>query len=140
MITGAGIGEGLARRVCELGMKVVLADISQQRLETLAADLRVQGSEVLPIAVDVAKPTELDRLAAAVHSTWGDVRLLINNAGIETIGNSWETPLERWEATLNINLHGVIHGVRAFAPPAASHSAISGRAKSGSPPSSSCHA
>jgi NADP-dependent 3-hydroxy acid dehydrogenase YdfG len=113
---GAGIGEGLARRASELGMKVVLADISQQRLDAVAADLRTQGGEVLPIVVDVSKPTELDRLAAAVHSSWGDVRLLINNAGIETLGNSWEIPLERWEATLNINLHGVIHGVRAFAP------------------------
>jgi len=113
---GAGIGEGLARRASELGMRLVLADISQQRLESLAADLRANGSEVLPIVVDVSKPTELDRLAAAVHSTWGDVRLLINNAGIETLGNTWEIPLERWEATLNINLHGVIHGVRAFAP------------------------
>jgi len=113
---GAGIGEGLARRASELGMKVVLADISHQRLEVLASDLRAKGSEVLPIAVDVSQPAELDRLAAAVHSHWGDVRLLINNAGIETIGNSWEIPLERWEATLNINLHGVIHGVRAFAP------------------------
>lgn len=118
VITGAGsgIGEGLARRACELGMKVVLADISPQRLETVAADLRATGSEVLPIRVDVSKPAELDRLAQTVHSTWGDVRLLINNAGIETIGNSWEIPLERWEATLNVNLHGVIHGVRAFAP------------------------
>jgi len=73
-------------------------------------------SSLLAAAGVPAKPTELDRLAAAVHSTWGDVRLLINNAGVETMGNSWEIPLERWEATLNINLHGVIHGVRAFAP------------------------
>jgi NADP-dependent 3-hydroxy acid dehydrogenase YdfG len=113
---GAGIGEGLARRASELGMKVVLADISQPRLDALVADLRASGGEVFPIVVDVSKPAELDRLAAAVFSHWGDVRLLINNAGIETIGNSWEISIERWEATLNINLHGVIHGVRAFAP------------------------
>ncbi len=113
---GAGIGEGLARRAVELGMKVVLADISRSRLDVVASDLRSKGGEVLPIVVDVSKPTELDRLATEVHSTWGDVRLLINNAGIETIGNSWEIPVERWEATLNINIHGVIHGVRAFAP------------------------
>ena len=44
------------------------------------------------------------------------MRLLVNNAGIETLGFCWEIPAERWEATLNINLHGVIHGVRAFVP------------------------
>jgi NAD(P)-dependent dehydrogenase (short-subunit alcohol dehydrogenase family) len=58
----------------------------------------------------------LHRLAATVHSIWGDVRLLINNAGIETVGHIWEIPLERWEKTLDINIHGIVHGVRAFLP------------------------
>ncbi len=44
------------------------------------------------------------------------MRLLVNNAGIETLGYTWEIPVERWEATLNINVHGVVHGVRAFVP------------------------
>jgi short-subunit dehydrogenase len=51
-----------------------------------------------------------------VHSSWGDVRLLINNAGIETVGHIWEIPLQRWEKTLDINIHGVVHGTRAFLP------------------------
>lgn len=46
----------------------------------------------------------------------GSVRLLINNAGIETLGFIWEIPLARWEASLNTNLHGVIHSVRIFLP------------------------
>ena len=113
---GAGIGEGLSRRATELGMKVVLADIAGDRVETLAAKLRTSGAEVMPITVDVGRPEELERLAEHVHTVWGDVRLLVNNAGIETMGLSWEIPANRWEQTLNVNIHGVIHGVRAFAP------------------------
>ena len=113
---GAGIGAGLARRASALGMKVVLADIAKDRIDALGAELRGLGGEALPVAVDVSHPEEVYRLAETVHATWGDVRLLINNAGIETTGHIWEIPLARWEKTLDINIHGVVHGVRAFLP------------------------
>jgi len=113
---GAGIGAGLARRASTLGMKVVLADVAKDRIEALGTELRELGGETLPVVVDVSRPEEIYRLAETVHSVWGDVRLLINNAGIETTGHIWEIPLQRWEKTLDINIHGVVHGVRAFLP------------------------
>jgi len=118
VITGAGsgIGEGLARHAAALGMKVVLADIASGRIEALAKELRAQGAEVLPVTTDVSDPSALDRLAQAASASYGDVRLLVNNAGIETLGFTWEIPAATWEKTLNINIHGAIHGVRAFAP------------------------
>jgi NAD(P)-dependent dehydrogenase (short-subunit alcohol dehydrogenase family) len=118
VITGAGsgIGSGLARRAAELGMTVVVADISGPRADAVAAEIRAKGGDAEAVVVDVAQPEELDRLAALVAERFGDVRLLINNAGIETIGYAWEIPAARWEATLNINIHGVVHGVRAFVP------------------------
>jgi len=118
VITGAGsgIGAGLARRASALGMKVVLADIAKDRLDSVAAEIRSLGGETLPLMVDVSKPEELYRLADQVHATWGDVRLLINNAGIETVGHIWEIPQQRWDRTVDINILGVVHGVRAFIP------------------------
>jgi NAD(P)-dependent dehydrogenase (short-subunit alcohol dehydrogenase family) len=118
VITGAasGIGEGLARHAATLGMKVVLADIAAARLEAVAADIRAAGGEALAVPTDVSDPAALDRLAALTHDTWGDVRLLVNNAGVETLGFIWEIPAATWEKTLAINIHGAIHGVRAFAP------------------------
>ncbi len=113
---GAGIGAGLARRAGALGMTVVVADIDLARAEAVAAEIRSAGGLADPVRVDVSRAEELDRLAELVHARHGDVRLLVNNAGIETIGYSWEIPAERWDATLNINIHGVVHGVRAFAP------------------------
>ena len=118
VITGAGsgIGSGLARRAGELGMTVVVTDISPDRAQGVADEIKAKGGKAEALVVNVAQPSELDRLARQVHDAFGDVRLLVNNAGIETIGFTWEIPVERWEATLNINIHGVVHGVRAFAP------------------------
>ena len=113
---GAGIGMGISRRLAAVGMTVVVTDISGDRAEQVAAGIRESGGKADAMVVDVSKPAELDRLAADVFAKHGSVRVLVNNAGIETIGLSWEIPLERWEATLNINIHGVVHGCRAFIP------------------------
>jgi NAD(P)-dependent dehydrogenase (short-subunit alcohol dehydrogenase family) len=118
VITGAGsgIGEGLARYAAEIGMQVVLADIARERIEKVAADIESAGGVALPVVTDVSDPAALEALADTTFETFGSVRLLVNNAGIETLGLSWEIPAATWEKTLNINIHGVIHGVRAFAP------------------------
>ena len=113
---GAGIGMGLARRAGALGMTVVVTDINGAAAEKVAEDIRANGGKAEAMVVDVSRPAELDRLAEEVFARHGEVRLLVNNAGIETIGYTWEIPTERWEATLNINIHGIIHGVRAFVP------------------------
>lgn len=113
---GAGIGSGLARRAGELGMTVVVTDVRGERAEAVADEIRARGGAAEALAVDVSRPAELDRLARQVFERHGEVRLLVNNAGIETLGLTWEIPAERWEATLNTNIHGVVHGVRAFVP------------------------
>ncbi|WP_116364059.1 SDR family NAD(P)-dependent oxidoreductase [Parahaliea mediterranea] len=118
VITGAGsgIGEGLARVAAEQGMKVVVADIALDRADSVANAIAEQGGEALAVKVDVSDPQSIEALAATVHDHWGDVTLLVNNAGVETLGFSWELSAQQWEKTLNINIHGAIHGVRAFAP------------------------
>lgn len=118
VITGAGsgIGEGLARVVAGRGMRVLIADIAVDRAEAVAESIREQGGEARAAEVDVSVPESLDRLAAISREAYGDVTLLVNNAGIETLGFSWELSADQWEKTLDINIHGAIHGVRAFAP------------------------
>lgn len=113
---GAGIGSGFARRAAQLGMTVYVTDVSLSSAESVAQEIRDAGGAAEALQVDVSKPSELDRLADHVFSRHGSVRLLINNAGIETMGFSWEIPSQRWDATLDINVRGIIHGVRAFAP------------------------
>ncbi|MBT8151184.1 MAG: SDR family NAD(P)-dependent oxidoreductase, partial [Gammaproteobacteria bacterium] len=118
VITGAasGIGEALARHAaCELGMKVVLADIAEQPLQKLAAALGKQGCEVLAVPTDVANAASMTALAETTRSHFGDVTLLVNNAGIEVLGFSWEIPAAQWDKILSVNIHGVVNGVKAFA-------------------------
>ncbi|OAL42915.1 short-chain dehydrogenase/reductase SDR [Pyrenochaeta sp. DS3sAY3a] len=113
---GAGIGAGLARRCGALGMTVVVSDVSLPRAESVAKSIRDAGGKADAETFDVSQPQEHDAFAARVYQKYGSVRLLVNNAGIETLGYTWEIPLSRWEATLNINIHGVVHGCRAFIP------------------------
>ena len=118
VITGAasGIGEALALQVAELDMRVVLADISKARIDELAATIEANGGRALAVETDVSNPEALDTLADAAYEAFGEVRLLVNNAGIEMLGFSWEIPAATWEKALGININGVVHGVRAFAP------------------------
>lgn len=118
VITGAGsgIGAGIARRAAAIGMRVMIADIAVDRAEAVAADIRADGGEALAVRIDVRIPSELDRLADLAYAEFGNVKLLVKNAGIETLGFVWDLPVERWETTLAVNIHGAIHGVRAFAP------------------------
>lgn len=113
---GAGIGASIARRCGVLGMTVIASDVSSARAEETASKIREAGGQAEANMVDVSNPEELDRLAEYVFDRHGSVRLLVNNAGIETLGYSWEISAARWEKTLNTNVHGVVHGVRAFVP------------------------
>lgn len=118
---GAGIGSGFARRLGALGMTVIVADINMEKAEQVAATIIADGGKAEAVRVDVSVPAELDKLADHVIKNHGPVKLLINNAGIETLGYVWEIPADRWEKTLDINIHGVVHGVRAFAPHMIAH-------------------
>jgi NAD(P)-dependent dehydrogenase (short-subunit alcohol dehydrogenase family) len=111
--SGSGIGAALARHAAVLGMKVALADIDAEAIAALAKEL---GPDCLAVPTDVRDPAAVLALAETVHNRWGPVRLLVNCAGIETLGLSWEIPPARWQATLDINVMGAIHGVHAFLP------------------------
>lgn len=115
VITGAasGIGEGLARHCAAEGMRVVLADINEQKLAALAASL---GTEAVYQKTDVSDSDQVAALAEFAWQTFGQVDLLFNNAGVLISGASWEVPLKDWQWILNINLMGVVHGIHHFVP------------------------
>jgi NAD(P)-dependent dehydrogenase (short-subunit alcohol dehydrogenase family) len=117
VITGAasGIGNGIARAAAARGMKLVLADIAAEALQAFAAELEAAGVQALAVPTDVTDPAAIDALAARTHEHFGDVRLLVNNAGIEMLGLAWELSAAQWERIVRINILGPIHGTRAFA-------------------------
>jgi NAD(P)-dependent dehydrogenase (short-subunit alcohol dehydrogenase family) len=118
IVTGAasGIGLALAQRLATEGMRLVMTDIDAAALEDVAAPLRAAGTEVEAIELDVRDPDAVERAAQVAVERFGALHVAVNNAGIVNGGTTWELPLEAWHAVLDVNLWGVIHGVRAFVP------------------------
>ena len=97
-------------------MKVVLADIEEAALRETEQTLQAKGASVLAIRTDVSKASDVETLAQKTLDAFGAVHLLFNNAGVQTRKTIWESTLADWEWVININLWGVIHGVRVFVP------------------------
>jgi NAD(P)-dependent dehydrogenase (short-subunit alcohol dehydrogenase family) len=118
VVTGAasGIGLALAERFAAEGMKVVMADIEGAALATAAEGLRGKAPAVLATPVDVSRPEDVERLARETYQAFGAAHVLCNNAGVAVIGAVHEHTLADWQWVINVNLWGVIHGVRAFLP------------------------
>jgi NAD(P)-dependent dehydrogenase (short-subunit alcohol dehydrogenase family) len=119
VITGAASGIGLATslRLARLGMKLCLADIDLAALDTARAEVARITSEadVLAVPTDVSRRDEVERLKHTVYDIFGDVALLMNNAGMEGGGGLFGSP-DRWQEIILTNLWGPISGVQIFAP------------------------
>jgi NAD(P)-dependent dehydrogenase (short-subunit alcohol dehydrogenase family) len=121
VVTGAasGIGFGLATRLAQEGMHVVLADVEEPALD--AAVRRLQqasaGFSVVGVPTDVSKAEAVQHLADETLKAFGAVHVVCNNAGVGGgFGKIWEASLKDWQWALDVNLWGVIHGVRTFVP------------------------
>ncbi len=118
VITGAagGIGLALARRAVKEGMKLVLADIQREKLNSAAARLGLHDDRLSLHTVDVSLERDVARMADEAFSRFGEVHLLCNNAGVIMPRVTWEYCAADWEWVLGVNLWSVIHGVRHFVP------------------------
>ncbi|HYV66969.1 MAG TPA: SDR family oxidoreductase [Myxococcales bacterium] len=119
VITGAGSGFGreFARIGARERMKLVLADVQQDALDSAVAEAREAGADALGVRVDVSKPEEVEQLAGQASARFGAVHLLFNNAGVAGGGGyAWETSLKDWQWLLGVNLLGVVNGIRSFLP------------------------
>lgn len=118
VVTGAasGIGLALARSFAADGAHVVMADI---HADVLAEEASALGALAVP--TDVSDPAAVDALAAATVDRFGAVHVVCNNAGLLAMGFAWEIPLEEWHRVLDVNLWGVVHGIRSFVPHLLAH-------------------
>ncbi|MEM8745213.1 MAG: SDR family NAD(P)-dependent oxidoreductase [Actinomycetota bacterium] len=118
VVTGAASGIGLATTEALLAreMKVVLADVDDERLRDVSARLSEAGGEVTAVVCDTADETSVAEVAERTLSAYGAAHLLFNNAGIAGVGDQWGGPIELWERVIGINLMGVVHGIRSFLP------------------------
>lgn len=118
VVTGAarGIGFGIAAAFAGQGMRVVMSDLPSATLHRAAERLGDRGATVSVMACDVRDPDEVDALAERALEVFGSVNVLCNNAGVMASGLAWELSLEDWHRVLDVNLWGVVHGIRSFVP------------------------
>ena len=122
VITGAasGIGLAAATRFASMGLKVCLADLSAEALdrasEAVAAASAGGRDALLTVATDVSQLESVQALRDAVYAKFGEVGVLMNNAGTAPGGGPWDH-IDRWRRVLEVNLWGVINGVQTFAAP-----------------------
>jgi NAD(P)-dependent dehydrogenase (short-subunit alcohol dehydrogenase family) len=116
VVTGgaSGIGNAMATRFAEEGMKVVLADIEEGPLADAEKKLTDTGATVLAVPTDVTKGDQMDALAQKTFDAFGTAHVICNNAGVGAGGPMWTLTEADWQWVLGVNLWGVIHGVRAF--------------------------
>ena len=122
-VTGgaSGIGLALGRAFAEAGLKVMLADIETDALNNAVKGLHSFGPDVRGVACDVTDPLSVDRAAKAAFDAFGNVHVVCNNAGVAVGGGIDSISLDSWKWVLDVNLMGVLHGIRAFLPHIRTH-------------------
>jgi NAD(P)-dependent dehydrogenase (short-subunit alcohol dehydrogenase family) len=122
-VTGgaSGIGFELGRAFAAAGMNVMLADIESEPLAAAVKLLRVNSASVQGVTCDVADPLSVERAAQATFAAFGNVHVVCNNAGVGGSGGIDDISLATWHWVLDVNLWGVLHGIRAFLPHMRAH-------------------
>jgi NAD(P)-dependent dehydrogenase (short-subunit alcohol dehydrogenase family) len=112
VITGAGsgLGRAMALAFAREGMQLALADIDEKALAETVSLLGVPP--VASLRVDVSREADMQEFSRRIPKPY----LVCNNAGVSPLGATWENSVGDWQWILGVNLWGVIHGVRAFAP------------------------
>ncbi len=118
VVTGAssGIGEGIARLLAEHGAKVVLGARRADRLERIVAEIRQAGGQALAHAVDVTKHDQVKALVAAAVDRFGQIDVMINNAGFMPVAPLDADHVADWDRCIDINIKGVMYGISAALP------------------------
>lgn len=119
IVTGAsrGIGQAIATRYAEAGMKVALVSRKQDALDAVAEELRAKGADVLPIAAHNGDKAALTAMVEVVAARYGGVDVLVNNAATNPhFGTLLEAPDSMWLKTFEVNLLGNVWLTQAAVP------------------------
>ncbi|GAA4533562.1 SDR family oxidoreductase [Amycolatopsis samaneae] len=117
-ITGAssGIGAATAWELATRGASVVLGARRTDRLESLVARIRAEGGRAEMLAVDVTRRADLEALVALAVDRFGRLDVLVGNAGVARIAPMAALDVDDWNAMIDVNLRGVLHGIAAALP------------------------
>jgi len=113
---GSGVGFGQASVFADAGCRVAIVDIRQDHLDEAKERLAKNGHEVLALNLDITDRDAYAEAADRVEREIGPVQLLFNTAGVSVFGPLQDGTYEDWEWQLNVNLWGMINGIKTFLP------------------------
>lgn len=118
LVTGAasGIGRATSLELAREGANLLLVDIDDDGLGSVAKEVDAIGVEAHTFKVDVAVWEQVRDMAETVHARWGPLDVLVNNAGVAIHRDLAFTSIEEWRRMIGVNLWGPIHFVNAFVP------------------------
>lgn len=113
---GSGIGEAIARAFAREGAPVVCADLNRAAAERAAATIRESGGRAIHVEMDHSRPKDCARTVTHAHEAFGDVEILVNNAGIAILGAALDVDDEDFMRQLRVNVLGPFLMTRAVLP------------------------
>ncbi len=115
IVTGAasGIGRALAEELARRAAIVTLADINYEGAHRVAEEINAKGGRARAVLLDVSSAEDVERLVRETVSDRGRLDYIFNNAGIGVGGEAYEIDLHHWQRIIDINLLGVIYGMKA---------------------------
>jgi NADP-dependent 3-hydroxy acid dehydrogenase YdfG len=118
VITGAssGIGEATALLLAARGAKVVLGARQADKLEALTNRIQQAGGQAAYLQADVTRRDEVLQLVALARQQFGQLDVMINNAGISQLQPMEDLDVEGWEQMIDVNLKGTLYGIAAALP------------------------
>ena len=118
VITGAGCGLGrsLSSALAQEGWKIGVVDIDDGHSELTLDEIRRKGGDGEVLRCDVSDPDQVQAMIDHFFAAWGSIDLMVNNAGVATVGDVGSMPLREWKRLVDIDLFGVIHGCHAVIP------------------------
>lgn len=118
LITGAssGIGEGVAKKLAEKGVKVALAARSEEKLNQLVQQLQDNGWDAFAVKMDVVDKESIRLAVDKIKAHYGNIDILVNNAGIMPASDVDAFKLDEWEQMVDVNIKGVLNVTAAVLP------------------------
>jgi len=118
IVTGAssGIGAATAHRLAQEGASVALAARREDRLQSLRNDIEADGGSAIVCPTDVTDRQQVQALADAVLDAFGQIDVLVNNAGVMPLSLMENLHEDEWEQMVDVNVKGVLHAIGAVLP------------------------
>ena len=113
---GSGIGAAIASAFAQRGSRVAIAGRDERKLATAAERMAQNGAQVRAIACDVTRREQVRKLRDGIQQLWGEVQILVNNAGIASAVSFADMADETWDQTLDTNLTGAYNCCKVFLP------------------------